>query len=97
VVGVYSPDGRATDAYLYDGTSYKKLDPTGFAVTTYPTGVSGKNVVGFYVDANDILHGFLYNGKGFKTLDPTGSLATEAKAVSGGCVFRARGRTVAPF
>ncbi len=36
---------------------------------TYPMGVSGSNVVGYYRDAAKVAHGFLYDGSTFTTLD----------------------------
>ena len=55
---------------------------------TYVTGVSGGNVVGYYVDAGNVSHGFLYNGTTFTTLDDPNAgqgagQGTNVTAVSG--------------
>src|SRR4029077_10279077 len=50
---------------------------------TYPRGVSGTNVVGFFVDASHATHGFLYNGTTYTTLDYPGSTLTQAFGVQG--------------
>ena len=62
-------------------------------------GVSGKNVVGYYLDASGRSHGFLYNGTTYSTIDPPGSLGANATAVSGNIVVgnyndRSGGHTV---
>jgi len=39
------------------------------ATDTYAQGISGSNVVGYYLDTNGTFHGFLYNGSNYSTLD----------------------------
>jgi len=39
------------------------------ASATFPTGIDGKNIVGYYWDASGNSHGFLYNGSTYTTLD----------------------------
>ncbi|MDD5016354.1 MAG: PEP-CTERM sorting domain-containing protein, partial [Atribacterota bacterium] len=43
----------------------------------------GDNVVGSYLDTNNINHGFLYNGKDWATLDPPGATKSYPSGVSG--------------
>ena len=52
---------------------------------TFPSGISGGNIVGWYVDANGYAHGFLYNGSAYTTLDdPHGVGSTYAQGINGG-------------
>ena len=39
------------------------------ATDTYAQGISGSNIVGYYLDTNGTFHGFLYNGSNYSTLD----------------------------
>jgi hypothetical protein len=39
------------------------------AAATYAQGISGGNIVGYYLDTNGTFHGFLYNGSNYTTLD----------------------------
>jgi len=64
------------------GVTYTTLDPSG-STGTQATGISGNNVVGWYVDGNSVDHGFIYNNGTYTTLDPTGSLYTQALGVDG--------------
>ena len=51
---------------------------------TFPSGISGGNIVGWYVDANGYAHGFLYNGSTYTTLDdPHGVGSTYAQGIDG--------------
>jgi hypothetical protein len=50
---------------------------------THACGISGKNVVGWYIGSGWISHGFLYDGTTWTTLDAPGSLNTCAFGVSG--------------
>src|SRR5262245_23568259 len=49
VVGYYNDGGSVTLGFLFDGKSYKTIDPNGFTYT-FATGVSGKNIIGLYAD-----------------------------------------------
>jgi len=54
---------------------------------TIVSGISGTNIVGWYVDASDYTHGFLYNGSTYTTLDdPNGVGATYAQGISNNVV-----------
>lgn len=50
---------------------------------SFATGISGSNVVGYYIDANGTDHGFLFNGSGFTTLDAPLATGTDANGFSG--------------
>ena len=53
--------------------SYQTLnDPLAGSISSYGTyvqGVSGGNIVGYYIDNYGVCHGFLYNGSSYNTLD----------------------------
>jgi hypothetical protein len=53
------------------------------AKSTFITGVSGNNIVGYYWDASYNTHGCLYNGTTWTTLDKPGSDYTEIYGVDG--------------
>jgi hypothetical protein len=70
-------------------TSYQTLDDpnagTGRNSGTYPLGIDGGNIVGYYADSSGNSHGFLYNGATYTTLDdPNGIGSTYAQGISGG-------------
>ena len=51
---------------------------------TFATGISGGNIVGWYVDGSGYNHGFLYNGSTYTTLDdPNGVGSTYAQGIDG--------------
>jgi hypothetical protein len=51
---------------------------------TETRGISGTNIVGFYLDNSNTSHGFLYNGSTYITLDdPLGVNGTGALGISG--------------
>src|SRR5436190_11950514 len=91
VAGVYWDASNIRHAFFYDGSTYTTLTPPGTSVegsgyqagTTYATGVSGNNVVGWYLDSSGATHGFLYNGTTYTTLNPPGAASSIALAVSG--------------
>ncbi len=91
VVGVYWDASNIRHGFLYNGSTYTTLTPPGTAVegsgyqlgTTSAAGVSGNNVVGWYIDANSQTHAYLYNGSTYTTLDPPGATSSLAVAVSG--------------
>jgi hypothetical protein len=72
-------------AYHFDGSIYATLnDPLAGPQGTYASGVSGGNIVGYYLDTSSLGHGFLYDGSTFRTLDyPLGAIATVARGISG--------------
>jgi len=73
VFGSYYSSGTQY-GFLYDGTSYTTIAPTGSVGTTV-NGVSGNNVVGSYTSydgTQNQTYGFLYDGTNYTTLNPTG-------------------------
>ena len=63
--------------------TYTTLDFPSTNYTTYPQGIDGTNIVGYYF-GTDVEYGFLYNGSGWTTLDsPLGIGQTFATGVSG--------------
>jgi hypothetical protein len=63
------------------GTNYSgSIGGTG----TYPRGISGTNIVGYYSDNDGGIHGFIYNGITWATLDdPLGVGSTLPQGISG--------------
>jgi hypothetical protein len=68
--------------FLYNGTSYSTFAVNG-AIESVAYGISGNNVVGYYVDNNNIEHGFLYNNSGYTTIDVPGAIDTELRGIDG--------------
>src|SRR5262249_6843874 len=52
---------------LYNDPLAAQYGPSGYG--TIVTGISGSNVVGYYLDSVNAPHGFLYNGTNYTTLD----------------------------
>jgi MBG domain len=80
VVGYFQStiDG-ATHGFLFDGTNYTTIDPSGSQLTQ-ATGISGNNVVGIYVNGEQ-QHGFVYNIAStayVSAIDPPTSLTNNA-------------------
>jgi hypothetical protein len=67
IVGFYGIDGF-DHGFLYNGTSFTDLDMPG-AIRTSPQKISGRNIIGHYIDADNTSHSFLYNGTNWTTLD----------------------------
>src|SRR5579872_4977390 len=67
--------------------SYTTLnDPLGVN-GTYVYGVSGNDMVGYYLDAGGIGHGFIYDGSTYTTLnDPSATQGTFAYDISGNLI-----------
>lgn len=51
------------------------------ATATAAYGISGNNVVGWYIDSSGKTHGFLYNGTTWTTLDKSGATSTAAYSI----------------
>jgi hypothetical protein len=67
-VGFFVANG-VNNGFLYNGSSFTTLDDPLGTEGTQIYGVSGKNIVGSYVDSAGASHGFLYNGSSFTTID----------------------------
>ncbi len=79
IVGQCSgPAGVGGDyGFLYDGSTWTKIDDALGYYGTCATGVSGNNVVGWYTTFTGQQYGFLYNGSTYTTLsDPLGTSTT---------------------
>src|SRR5215470_15375265 len=62
-------------------------DPSAGPIGTFPQGISGGSIVGWYYDSSIAAHGFLYNGLTYTTLDnPLGTGGTFPSGISGGKV-----------
>ena len=61
--------------------SFSAIDIPG-AFETYAYGISGKNIVGYYSNADGI-HGFLYDGTSHRDIDVPGALRTTPIGISG--------------
>jgi hypothetical protein len=60
IVGDYYIGAEYYHGFLYDGSSWSTLDAP-WATHTFPKGISGDKIVGYYVDAVDgSTHGFVY-------------------------------------
>jgi hypothetical protein len=85
-VGFYVANG-INNGFMYNGSSFTTLnDPLGTEGTQI-YGISGKNIVGTYVDSAGASHGFLYNGSIFTTIDDplaneTDNLGTSIHGIS---------------
>jgi hypothetical protein len=95
IVGCYrSNSNGAYHGFVYDGTSYTTIDdpdaPSWGA--TLACGISGKNIVGYYVDELNKNHGFLFDGSSYQQLDCpfAGEYGTVATGVSGNKVVGVR-------
>jgi len=74
-VGTYPPGGYG---YILFSTEFDGYGGT------FASGISGGNIVGWYVDMSGDTHGFLYNGSTYATLDdPNGVGSTYAQGISG--------------
>ena len=61
--------------YAVAARTWNQLDcPWGVETCAY--GISGSNIVGYYVDAIGIYHGFLYNGSSWTALNAPGAINT---------------------
>jgi len=77
IVGFYGPDNyyfpniSSGHGFIYNilTSTYTTLDDPLGVDGTYALGISGNNIVGYYVDGSSYLHGFLYNGTTYTTLD----------------------------
>ena len=67
----------------FNRINYLTLDATGAANGTYLTGVSGSNIVGYYIDSANNSHSFLYNGTTFTTLSDSNGFDIGAIGISG--------------
>jgi len=64
--------------------TFATLDAPLGALGTYPSGVSGNKVVGYFQDASYQYHGFLHDGSTWLTLNaPNAAYRTVARAISG--------------
>jgi hypothetical protein len=88
IVGSYS-DAAGSHGFLYNGTTYTSFDdplalPNQIGENgTYPTGIDGNNIVGYYGNSFGRRHGFLYNGSAFTPLDFPSALETSPSAIDG--------------
>jgi len=86
IVGIYTDSGgEQSHGFIYNGKTYTELaDPIAFHDSTYPLGISGSDIVGFFEDAQENTHGFLCRGGAFTTLDePLAVNGTFPLAISG--------------
>jgi hypothetical protein len=60
-------DANGYHGFLYDGSSFKTLDHPAATGGTFPLGIDGSRVVGYFIDGG--YHGFVYDGSSFQTLD----------------------------
>ena len=68
------------------------------ATATAATGISGNNIVGYYIDATGFGHGFLYNGSSYTTLDdPLATGVTAAYGISGNNIVGVYGDATTGF
>ncbi|HWD19129.1 MAG TPA: Ig-like domain-containing protein [Verrucomicrobiae bacterium] len=89
IVGYFSIRS-GTYGFFYDGSSYVVVDHPAAVLGTYLTGISGRTVVGYYVDIQANEHGFIAT----LPTPPNDSLTVLAAPGAGGTV--AGGGTFAP-
>jgi hypothetical protein len=76
-VGIYLDTSGNEHGFIHSGTDWSNNwttmdDPNGVSSPTngtFPLGISGTNIVGYYIDASGNTHGFLYNGNTWTNLD----------------------------
>jgi hypothetical protein len=84
MVGTIQPYGP-TKGFLYNGATFTAINDPLSVEGTFPSGVSGSDIVGSYNDSSGISHGFLYDGSTYTTLDdPLGVFGTEVNGISDG-------------
>ena len=86
MVGNYfGPGSWPPQGFSYNGTTYTTLNVPSATQGTFPLGIDGTNIVGYYRSSGAFTHGYLYNGSTYTTLDDpldtTGSNA--ATGISG--------------
>lgn len=98
IVGCYFYNNSDDTGFLYDGDSYTSVSvpsasgfsdasgPDGYLFSgTFPTGISGGSIVGYYTDTNANVHGFLYSDGVFTNLDePNANGWTYAQGIDNG-------------
>ncbi|MGD9647378.1 MAG: hypothetical protein AB7U73_16820 [Pirellulales bacterium] len=87
IVGYYRDQFGTSHGFLYDGTTYTKLDGPP-SIERYARGIDGSNVVGTYADLKGTAQGFLFDGSSYTTLSnplaATGpNLGTYAEGIDG--------------
>jgi hypothetical protein len=93
VTGYYSDTNGDFHGFLLSGTTYTTLDEPNSSDSaldsasydgTLALGISGTDIVGYYVDSGGNDHGFLLSGNTYTTLDnPASSAGTYAAGISG--------------
>jgi hypothetical protein len=99
VVGIFLDTNGNQHGFLHSGidwsTNWTTIDdPSGvssFHNGTTPFGISGTNIVGYYIDASGNTHGFLYNGSAWTSLDDP---AAESGSSGGTYAFDISGANV---
>lgn len=101
IVGCYFYDNSDDTGFLYNGAAYTSLTDTnavGFSGAigvngpdgylfggTFPAGISGDDIVGYYTDTNANVHGFLYSRGVYTTLNEPNTIGgTYAQGIDGG-------------
>ena len=71
IVGYYWDISEQYHGFIYNGSTYTRLNDPLEAYGTAASGISGNNVVGYYADSSDNDHGFIYNisTNSYTTLD----------------------------
>jgi autotransporter-associated beta strand protein len=86
VMGAAALSSATSTPALAQTITYTRLDDP-LATQPYGAaafGISGNNIVGYYVDSSSVFHRFLYNGSTYTTLDdPLGAGETIAQGISG--------------
>lgn len=73
------------NGFFYNGSSYTAVNAPESS-TTYPQGLSGDSMVGYYTDDSGNTHGFLRNHNTYNTLDAPNATATYAQGLSGNTI-----------
>jgi PEP-CTERM motif len=85
IVGQYDdPITGAIHGFLYDGSTYTTLDDPLAGDETIAHGISGGEIVGYYI-VSSTTHGFIFDGSTYTTLDDS-SRPTEALGISGNTI-----------
>ena len=76
VVGTYSEDGVDNDGFLWDGTTYTRIDVPG-ARDTFATGINNQGTIALqWSDTSGVTHSSLYDGTTYTNIDIPGAADT---------------------
>jgi hypothetical protein len=90
IAGYYFDEHFTAHGFIYSNAMWIYIDDPMAVISTndaafggtFPRGISGSKIVGYFMGTNASEHGFLYDGSGWTTLDYPSGQATRAFGVS---------------